>query len=528
MSAFINSGGICNVIVIMMVAGLLFHVLGQCRLPLWFDEVWRAYGISTHHLVDTDNCSAPVPLALFLLTSVVTSVQDNEITQRLPYILFALSLPVLLYVFGVGFHGRLFGVLLAVLIPFGSGVLEYAAQNKPYVVDSVCTLLALIAYLRCISGAHRPFVTALYSCALLTLSIAVGWSFIGFAIYLAVSAIRNRANRRRILVWASITGVFSICYYILILRPQAEVGLVDYWAAYSWRGFTLSKVAGYLAAHVKDIFATQVLAHRDTMVAAWSGFLMRHLWILFGVLFIGGAVLLVRHAAGRLLLCICGMAYLGTFAAAYYGQWAFGACRLNLFLFVMTGVIASYGICRMIEVLFGAEKYRWLFRLPAILLVLFMILLHPLPYVLRKAIDGIRAANASPLVQQPGPGRYLDSMRLVANKLRGQITSNDTVLVYHFMTKKSFLYYFRYYENGVVHQEPRHYMFDRREKPLAHTPEFFAELAKEHPSVWVVFGNGYGMDPTDCATNSYVKDGHTMVVDTVYYAHMLSRAIIAR
>lgn len=481
---------------------LLLHIVTYVRDPLWFDEVWRAYGVSSFKLFEVEHGSAPVPVGSFLLAKLFTLVWDTEITQRLTSVIATFLLVYVVYWFGCKIRSRNFGLLLAATVPFLPVVMDYSTQNKAFVIECVVTVILTYAfYLHSVKKISTSRLIIL-SCAGFFFSMSAIWLIAGYGLWGLVGMYKTKKLDKNFLVWAGITGAFSLIYYLLLIKPQMGGGLESYWLQESWKGRTAWQVVRYIAKNVIHTFQTMVIPTADLDLGKYGFIVDDWVWIPALVLLGYGTYKLHKNKL-TIIPFILFVTYALTFIAAYFAMWTFGDNRINTFQFVLASIIILYGLYEVVAYLWK-RRNKFKYGAALVLIILVSVLFYSLPYIALKDAKRLRVITfVDKSATHSGHGRYLDDMQRLGRELREQIKDGDTVVSLHFMTKKSLVYYYQYYD-GYGNLKPAHpdYIVETRDQiPL---PDLYRQLHEDkQQTVWIIMGYGYGKDPSAEAAPYY-------------------------
>jgi hypothetical protein len=485
-----------------LVAVALVPIVVNGFKPLWFDEVWRAEIISQWRMYRMFG-EAPLPLLLMLLVKPITLVYNNEFTQRVVYMVFALGLMPLLYLFGRRIRSRKFGLMLAASLILSLYYLEYIIENKIFLVDSAFTVAFVWLFYRYMQGKLRLGWFLAFDVAYIMSSTSSVYLLAAAGLWQLYQIARRRETWRPLLQWALPIGAAYMLYYLLFLKPQITSELLQFWQVDAWKGQSFTWVVEYFAKHVLASFGFNVTnlwpAVGINAPVDGTGFIsfepihpyLDRLLVPFGIFvmswFVVGVRSLARRGWGFLPFSIA-VTWLLSFGLAYFKIAPFGDNRANIFLFTLMAITAWLGLY---EILAWLWRRKTVWAQGAFIAIVvwcaWFVPVGPLRYR---------------LAEQRGVA-YLDGMPTAASIVRRESTPSDYIVNFHFMNEPSFLYYYNY-DSAIrkINKHPSENMlFDRRS--LVDTPAFYKDLSQHHKVVWVVWGAGTGHDVTESAQAYY-------------------------
>lgn len=310
--------------------------LGQ---PLWLDEAWRAYMISSGPFkFGTDSYAGITPIGYFYLEQLCIHLFSNsEISLRLPSYVAGILLIPLLWLTGRKMEpdSALAG-LFAWIIALNPTLVHYSKELKPYAIETLIHAGLLYIVVK-IWRERRPSLLPLLNAAVLIALLfavngVIAWGAIIGATFLAVALGQTDAKtRNRSIAAAIVTLATVITLYFLQWRyPNQDNGLMEYWKDNFYSG------AHGLAGYVLWLFPhTWNLGHKILITNTGTA--------VMSMMLLAATIFCWRRARTSNLRDIpwrhlyAPLVPVGVFLLVILlnliGKWPYGAIRPNLFLY---------------------------------------------------------------------------------------------------------------------------------------------------------------------------------------------------
>lgn len=209
------------------------------RPSLWLDEASVALNIGRRSFTDLATTLdwsqlAPVPW-LWLEKLLVSIFGMHEWALRAPALVAGIALPWLVWLAGRRLAGDPAALIATVLTVAGSGLLFYSNETKPYELDAVVGVVALIAALRLIE--QRQVVRSWWRLGVIgTLAILASFPAIlvlgalGIALMVDVFKRRDGRDLRHLVGWGVIWVTAFALPQMLLYRDGADMaGMARFW-----------------------------------------------------------------------------------------------------------------------------------------------------------------------------------------------------------------------------------------------------------------------------------------------------------
>lgn len=338
--------------------GLIAHSASR---PMWFDESWRADFVNRNlDVALADRYTyAPISAGLFVFTKATTTFVDNNFTHRLSTYMAALALPFIVYWFCRVFFNRRTALVMIPISVLSGYNLEFATQNKPYMLDVICMLLLLLAYHYYVRKKLRLryFIAGCIAALIFSFAAFFVVASIGMLLVYRWHKHPNQHGLRPLAIWAGSVGVAALAH-LWFIWPQLNEGLDAYWGELYLKGGvvnvlvdTVGNMLSIFGITIGEPFFSRGL---EEFTVLWTNFsvpagswtvigLPEFLAVLWLSLFIYG---LRRHLVGKkyLVPVVLVMLWSMQWVASVTGHWPFGNARTNLFSNFLVLLIIIYGV----------------------------------------------------------------------------------------------------------------------------------------------------------------------------------------
>jgi hypothetical protein len=349
--------------------------------PLWYDEQWRALGVSVHGALwrnVKEFVGGPSALGWLAIERLFVDVLGNRaVALRLPNFVALFFVGLATYVLARRFTPPLASLLVAVLVILDVPMLAYGLQLKPYLMEAAASAAILGLWLGVqpappptageAAGGDRASLARLlgrllpsYLAITALVLIATPTLFLlpGLLGYDVVRAFR-RGGAEKITRWAlaGMVAVAGAAHYMAFLRPQhPDVG-ASYWnPAYLPVHDGLPAMLRFLGTQlpwIPRMIASAGLLPPDTIYPGVRNLSLARpiIPVLTSVTVAAASVALVMGTASALrrrelrpVAVVVLVALVSQLAASGERAWPFGANRSNLFLVPLLAVLAAGGI----------------------------------------------------------------------------------------------------------------------------------------------------------------------------------------
>lgn len=356
---------------------VIFHSIHR---PLWSDESWRPDDINLNlHIPDRSSAQyAPLSLVLFLFGKLTDLIYQNNFMDRLSTYLAYLSLIPAAFYFCKNYFNKSLAYLITIVTLIGGSVLEFSTQDKPYILDLVLVLIALIAYKKYSKGRLNFWLFTLL-CAAITLTsfggilimptIGVLW------LYNVLKLRKNKKTKKQVTqlaIWSLIIIFTSVIYYLLFLRSQIDIHEYNYFSTFYPTGSIYSMLRttfqSFIAIFGYD-FPYKIMAspvyNQIPILPAVQQIRLLHTIPIIGLSWFTGSLWLLllcfaiytlfKNKNYEVLIIISSLTVV-MWLAAYFRKWPFGDSRVNLFYIYLITILICYGIVKSIP--FLLKKFK--------------------------------------------------------------------------------------------------------------------------------------------------------------------------
>lgn len=488
---------LCAVALIVFATNLITHV----NRPLWLDEAWRAYVISNDlDVSEADKFAtaiAPITLGHYIVTKALTIIYDFEFTQRLLSYVCSILLLIALFIFGKEVKNKYFGIFLIGAIGMTGYFLEYSTSNKSYITDALAAVIIIYSTFLYITGRKGILFWILTAILTIIFSFASFFVLIASLIVMTIDKIRKLEIPVKEIIAGIIVVIAMLIYYIYFVRPQYNEALNDWWKdllasedpLYSVRVLIMNLLSmfGIRFTHLLNVqgyYDVGVLPYISWLqnMDAISQLVGSVYFILFSVssyMAIKGKNVLIKITSVVILLVL-----IEQVVTYYLGLWPFGSNRVNVFLYVLIGIMVSWIIFEYFESKKSKDSYL------VILILLFCFLFVP-------------ARSLARVILIEGSNDYLYlNVRSVAEDLKANANSSDKIIVYHRLAKLPFMYYFCHNDaTSVENCDNRDIFYSQYIDETEHSEEFFS--MQEADVLWVYMGYGTTIEAIENSNVSY-------------------------
>lgn len=436
----------------LLVAATIFQlafIAHSISRPMWFDESWRADFVNRNldiPLVDRSTY-APISAGLFVFTKATTAFVDNNFTHRLSTYIAALAVPFVVYWFcRVFFDRRMALVMIPVTVLAGYN-LEFATQNKPYMLDVVCTLLLLLAYHYYV---HKKLRLRYFILG------CVGALLFSFAAFFVVTVIGllmvhrwyknpNKTDVRSLIIWAGSVGAAALAH-LWFIWPQLNEGLDTYWGDLYLQGglgnilidtgrnllsiFGLTIGEPLLSRGLEDF--SVLWTNLEFPASSWTVLgLPEFLAIVWLSLFVYGVYALwhaKKHYIPVVLMLLWGLQWVTSIT----GHWPFGNARTNLFSNFLVLLIVVYG---------SVEAWRHTARQYAVVSAALLLTIVLLAFPYRTLAIAFFSTKDTAFV---GDNGINSGLQWAAVTVAQQSQADDEIIVSHSAGPFGFEYYYNF------------------------------------------------------------------------------------
>lgn len=424
---------------------------------MWFDESWRADFVNRNldiPLVDRSTY-APISAGLFAFTKATTAFVDNNFTHRLSTYMAALALPFVVYWFCRVFFNRRIALVMIPISVLSGYNLEFATQNKPYMLDVIGMLLLLLAYHYYVRKKLRLRYFIAGCIAALIFSFAAFFVVASIGMLLVYRWHKNpsQLRLRPLAIWAGSVGAAALAH-LWFIWPQLNEGLDVYWGELYLGGGPVNILVD-AGRNLMSIFGLTIgeplvsrgleefnvaWNHLSLPAAGWSVLgLSEFFAIVWFSLFIYGAYSLVQGK--KYLIPVVLASFWGLqFVASVTGHWPFGNARTNLFSNFLVLLIVVYGTLQAWQ--HTARQYK---TVTAALLVAIVLLIFPYKTIATALYSNEDAAFAANNGINSG-------LQWAAVTVAKQSTAHDEVIVSHSTCPFGFEYYYSFSDYTKVYR----------------------------------------------------------------------------
>jgi hypothetical protein len=324
------------------IATLFVHPSGALlHHPYWLDEAWVA-DLTRVPLSRLIGFSSVAPVGFVTLVKLVPGHGLQR--GRLVVLMFSAASSAMAYalVRGCNWASTARARFVATVAALATMLAPFSlARNdlKQYTCDAFCALLILAIAAR-VDRASRPapmWWLAAVSVASIPFSSTAAFVAVAAFAGLFGSALADRSRRRivEVLVVGAVTGVILVGYFAVLVLPNDNAAVRDYWSDFYLRG-----------------------APWTMLEDSWRRLTALHLWlgmpaIAFAFLFVGGVAVLARRGARAPAIAIA-LLWLEMMVLARLRQYPFLDRRTSHFLLVSSMVVVAIGAAGVID-----AAFRW-------------------------------------------------------------------------------------------------------------------------------------------------------------------------
>ena len=436
-------------LVALLVAGVVAVELWLGALstrPLWYDEIWRAHYLSapsSQFWHEITRANAPSAAGWIAVERACADIFGwTPLVLRLPELIMLPFVGVSMYALTRHFTGRIVAFATGVLVGFSGTVMDLGWQLKPYTIELITAVAALLLWMRAPapgSGTTRARVgyrTAAGALTIFTVPFALLLIPLAIADVAMVRGWRNGGWRQG---WAArwraawetapalaIVGIHSLFF----VARQSSQRNGSYWNGsflphqfgaalrFSW-----DKTVAIIATTPPGVDRIDVNVVHPATNHGWEGN-----WLLapgFVIAFVIGANVLRRSRDGRLVLWGLFGSELLILLASADRYWPYGPSRTNLFLVPLLTVVPAVGIGRLVR----AARRQWLLLAPAVALI---------------GVAGLAVGSAlwtvPQLADRRGLHRLIDRLPQATDQLRLATRPGDVIVVPGPEVRAGFIY----------------------------------------------------------------------------------------
>ena len=324
------------------------YFLPLIRLPLWFDEQWRAFQVMSFSLSDKYAPLTPAWLILERLTAGVLGAHDWSL--RLPMAFAVPLLAVATYGLGSQILPRVAALVGSLALLINGAIWAYGLQLKAFVWEAlIATLLLLWWHLVHEWTGLRRLGGYIVLAVLASMGLSAAFVLVPLLGYeLAHALLRRRWGQLAAIFVAA--ALFTIHFAVFIQSQTTSILQSAYWRATlmphgaAGIGFLVRGTASYFpgvltgAAGFPD-FPTEYVSRN-----ALTGLLL----VLAGVAMATGAALggvaLYRHPLGGALITVLAGSLALEAIASWLRLWPYGFVRVNIFTIPLWYVLVAAGL----------------------------------------------------------------------------------------------------------------------------------------------------------------------------------------
>jgi hypothetical protein len=347
---------------------LVIEIIQSASRPMWFDEAWRPDFIDRNFSIPIGERQsyAPISLGLYLVTKLAVICIDDNFTQRITTYLALLVLPIVTFWFcRVYLNTPVAKAMILISVSCGY-IIEFSTQDKPYIVDIVCTLSLILAFHFYLRGNLRLRYFLVAAVILLLLSFTVFFTLVCISIWWTYIVCRQRLSKKwyHLAIWLCTIATLGASYLYLFIKPQLTSNLYTYWQELYLHG-TIATILSNTAYDLLTMFGLYIGNHYlspglEPNSVLWNtpqfGYthqilgISNYYGVLYLVLFVYGCIVLWRDRKIVILWLIAGF-YSLEWITSLARQWAFGNARTNLFSTYLITIVVVYGLINLIKML---------------------------------------------------------------------------------------------------------------------------------------------------------------------------------
>ena len=429
-------------------AAALRQVRARVSAPFWYDEQWRAYHLSTIKAFWREPQHVNTAVAagwVAIERASALAFGNNEWALRLPEVLALAAIGWPTWQVARHWLGVTASAIIAAATVASGPLLPYAVQLKPYEIEALCCVVALLLWLEATDPDRRSTSTriAMYAGVGLCMLVATPLVF-AVAPLLAVDLARGlRSRGRRELLRrvgpAALAGGIALAHLIWFVLPQRRSANIDTWNPdFLPRSGQLGWVTAHLGTFVPDVVTNGLRPLPRGVPAALDV-------LLVGGLAAGTALALVDKRARPLLAALYGALAI-ELAAAALRAWPFGFERVNLFMVPLLYLLTGFGMARLARLAAGWARRRHAAARAGGVAALAVVLTASAAGCWGAAwASGTMVSRMHALDQQQHHA-WGDGMRTLVEQVRGQAGPRDAAIMVGTMGVKGWSYYMWSYQ----------------------------------------------------------------------------------
>ncbi len=443
--------GAAVVAALLVEAAVVFlRVRARVSAPFWYDEQWRAYhlSLSAGFWRELRHVNTAVAVGwVGIERASALAFGNNEWALRLPEVL---ALPAIGWpTWRVARHwvGVTASAIIAAAMVASGPLLPYALQLKPYAIEALCCVVALLLWLEATDpdGHSTPTRIVMYAGIGLCMLVATPLVF-AVAPLLVIDLARGRWSRGRGELLrrvgpVALAGGMALAHLIWFVLPQRESANISTWNLdFLPRSGRLGWLTTRLGTFVPGVVTNGLRPLPGGVHVALDG-------LLVGGLAAGTAFALVDARARPLPAALYGAVAI-ELAASALRLWPFGFERVNLFMVPLFYLLTGFGVARLAGLAAGWARRPHAAAQAAGVAALALVLA-----VSAAGCWGVAWASATvvsrmhavDLRQHPAWGA---GMRTLVQEARGHAGPRDAAIVVGTMGVKGWSYYMWSYQEG--------------------------------------------------------------------------------
>jgi hypothetical protein len=441
--------GAAVVAALLVEAAVVFmRVRARVSAPFWYDEQWRAYHLSLTKGFwrEPQHINTAVAAGwVGIERASVLAFGNNEWALRLPEVLVLAAIGWPTWRVARHWVGVTASAIIAAAMVASGPLLPYAVQLKPYAIEALCCVVALLLWLEATDpdGHSTPTRIAMYAGIGLCTLVATPLVF-AVAPLLAIDLARGLRSRGRGELLrrvgpAALAGGMALAHLIWFVLPQRTSANINTWNLdFLPRSGRLGWVTAHLGTFVPGVVTSGLRPLPGGVDVALEVQLV-------GGLAAGTAFALLDARARPLLAALYGALAIELVAAALR-LWPFGFVRVSLFMVPLFYLLTGFGMARLAGLVAGWARRRHAAAQAGGVAALALVLAASAAGCWGVAWASGTVVSGMHALDQRHHHAWGDGMRTLIEQARGQAGPRDAAIVVGTMGVKGWSYYMWSYQ----------------------------------------------------------------------------------
>ena len=221
------------ILILLIISAIYFRSSELGPSSLWLDDAWVALAIKQNWLEIWQSSLTSLGFKVLIGTMLEVFGNKSLVAQFFPFLFGILTIP-LTYLVGRQLHlSPFFSLFAATLVASSPTLVNYSIRVKQYTGDAFFTLLIVSLLLLLISKSRNMGQWIAFGLTCCVSVVFSGQIMISVACALFVSVLYawyfKKNEIKSVLAVSATTGLFILFWYFVIIKPNIDTSLINYW-----------------------------------------------------------------------------------------------------------------------------------------------------------------------------------------------------------------------------------------------------------------------------------------------------------